>query len=438
MVICGAATIDSTDDLRMSHFVDHVACTVCACVCDDLRLTVRANRIVQAEGACCLATDWFAEQNAAKPPTATVGGTPVSFESAVAESAKLLRSARAPLIYGLSRSSTDGQRAAVALADRLQGTIDTTASEGHATSLMALQESGESTCSLGEVRHRADLVIFWGSDPVTSHPRHLERYSLYPRGEQIPNGRADRTLVVVDSTETETGRLADMFFLIPPGRDWEALWTLRALLNGFTPAADAATGLPLPALQALAERMKSCRCGVLFFGYGLARQPLGHRVVEAVLRLTIELNRFTRFHARRMRMLGDVAGADNVLCWQTGYPFAVNFHRGYPRYNPDDYTAGKLLSRGECDAAVFIGADRVSDFPPAARAHLQAIPTLLLDNALAEPCWSPTVRFTTAVYGIHHPGTAYRMDDIPIPLRASLTTAYPTDGEALRAIHTAL
>jgi formylmethanofuran dehydrogenase subunit B len=29
----------------------------------------------------------------------------------------------------------------------------------------------------------------------------------------------------------------------------------------------------------------------------------------------------------------------------------------------------------------------------------------------------PTVRFTSAISGVHRPGTAYRMDEIPIPLR---------------------
>ena len=26
-------------------------------------------------------------------------------------------------------------------------------------------------------RERADLVIYWGCDPVTTHPRHIERYA---------------------------------------------------------------------------------------------------------------------------------------------------------------------------------------------------------------------------------------------------------------------
>lgn len=102
-----------------------------------------------------------------------------------------------PLIYGLSRSATPGQRAAIALAERLGAAIDTTASLCHGPSIMALQEVGEVTCTLGEIRNRADLIVFWGCHPAVSHPRHAERYSVFPPGKFTPSGRADRTIVMV-------------------------------------------------------------------------------------------------------------------------------------------------------------------------------------------------------------------------------------------------
>lgn len=413
---------------------EHVACTACACVCDDLRVTVTDGRIAGLSTDCRHAVEWFASHAPSAEPAVVIGGKPATVDDAVQAAAEILRKARAPLIYGLSRSSTDGQRAAVALADVLGATIDTTASEGHAPSILALQQSGESTCSLGEVKNRADLVIYWGSDPVVSHPRHLERYSLEPTGELIPRGRADRTLVVVDVARTATAELADVFVQVEPGRDFEALWTLRGLLKGIEPAPGARTGVPLETLRELAERMKRCRSGVIFFGYGVARQPLGHRNVEALLRLVIDLNAFTRFYARRMRVLGDVSGADSVLCWQTGYPFSVNLGRGYPRYNPGEFSAGDLLTRGEADAVLFVGTDRINTFPPAALERLKEIPTIVLERANCELPVSPTVRVTTAVYGIHLHGTAYRMDEVPIPLRPTLPATSPSDGEVLRAI----
>jgi formylmethanofuran dehydrogenase subunit B len=301
------------------------------------------------------------------------------------------------------------------------------ASTGHAPSLMALQQVGESTCTLGEVKNRADLVVFWGSDPVVTHPRHLERYSADPVGRFVPGGRRDRYVVVVDERETETAKRADRFIRVEPGRHWEALWRLRMLVKGLESPETAVPGL----WSDLAARMMACRCGIVFFGTGITRGPLAHRTVEALLQLVTGLNEHTRFYARRMRRFGDVAGADSVLAWQTGYPFGVNLARGYPRYNPGEFTGPELLARGEVDACLVVGGETVADLPDAARDYLRRIPVILLDAPDADTDLPAAVRFATAVYGVHRPGTAYRMDEVPVPLRVILPTDYPSDGEVL-------
>src|SRR5438034_877953 len=96
--------------------VEDVACTVCGCVCDDLRITLDQGRVIKAEGACPLAEPWFLGQDRRRPPVALIEGQPAPLEAAVVRAADILRTARSPLIYGLSRSSTEGQQAAVALA----------------------------------------------------------------------------------------------------------------------------------------------------------------------------------------------------------------------------------------------------------------------------------------------------------------------------------
>jgi formylmethanofuran dehydrogenase subunit B len=229
---------------------------------------------------------------------------------------------------------------------------------------------------------------------------------------------------------------------VRPERDFEVIFLLRELLRGQEPSkverAALATGVPLPVLQDLTERMRSCRYGAVFFGLGLAQRGLGHQTVAALLRLVAELNDHTRFIARRLRLPGDVAGADSVLCWQTGFPFAVNFARGYPRYNPGEFSASELLTGQEADACLLVGSECVSLLPPAAQAELERIPTIVLDYPHIETPWAPSVRFTTAVYGIHAPGTAYRMDETPIPLRGVIASEYPTDADVLTRLRESL
>jgi formylmethanofuran dehydrogenase subunit B len=44
------------------------------------------------------------------------------------------------------------------------------------------------------------------------------------------------------------------------------------------------------------------------------------------------------------------------------------------------------------------------------------------------------VHITTAVTGVSAPGTAYRMDEVPLPLRPALKSPYPSDEEVVRRI----
>lgn len=410
-----------------------VACTMCGCVCDDLRLTVADGGIAAVSPGCPLAEPWLLGQTSVNVPAARVHGQIVSFEQAVEQAARILDSSEAPLIYGLSSSSTPGQRSAVRLADTIGACIDTTASTCHAPSIVALQSVGESTCSLGEIRNRSDLVIYWGSNPLKSHPRHMERFVDAP-GQHIPNGRAGRHVVVVDVKRSESAERADTFIQVEPGSDFDVLWTLRGLVRGLPLDGSAVGGLTGRTFVDLATRMKQCQYGAIFFGLGLTRHGIPHLNVEALLRLVTDLNAHTRFVVRRMRIPGDVAGADSVLCWQTGYPFSVSLNRTYPRYNPGEFTANDMLERREVDAAVLVGSEGVDKLSKAAREHLRRIPSVILDHAGVESAVAGHVNFTTAVYGIHRTGTAYRMDEMPIPLRKVLDSSLPADHEVLDAI----
>ena len=413
--------------------LENVACTMCGCVCDDLKLSIVDGRISEVAPGCALAEPWLLGQSSSDVPSCTVDGQQVSFEQAVDRSTKILRAADSPLIYGLSSSSTPGQRSAVHLADRIGAVIDTTASTCHAPSIVALQKSGESTCSLGEIKNRSDLVIYWGSNPEKSHPRHMERFVDAP-GQHVPEGRAGRHVVVVDVNPSETTCRADTFIQVEPGSDFEVLWALRGLVQGLPLEMSSVGGVSRDVLTGLARLMTDCEYGAVFFGLGLTRHGIPHVNVEALLRLVTDLNKRTRFVVRRMRIPGDVAGADSVLCWQTGYPFSVSLNRTYPRYNPGEFTANDMLERQEVDAVVLVGTEGISKLSDGARRHLSAIPSIVLDHAGTGVSVTGTVQFSTAVYGIHRSGTAYRMDETPIPLRTVLDSTLPADHEVLDAI----
>ena len=428
------ATVPQDSGLKV---VEDATCTFCGCVCDDIDLTVKEDKIVAAKRACVLGKAWFLNHEIEDRPSCLVRGQAAELSAGIEEAARILTEARYPLIYGLSDTTSESQRVAVGIADWVGANVDTTTSVCHGPSGMAFQGVGEVTCSLGEVRNRGDLIIFWGSNPAESHPRHFTKYSLMPKGMFVPNGRKDRTCVIVDVRKTKSTKAADIFIQVKPRKDFEGLWTLRALAQGIELDAqrvEEETGQPLSVWQDLMDRMKAARFGVIFFGMGLTMTRGKHANSEALLALTRDMNRYTRFVCKPNRGHGNVTGADNVVAWRTGFPFGVNLARGYPRFNPGEYTAADVLARGEADAAMIVASDPMANFSQPARDHLKTIPYIALDPKETPTTRQAAVAFTVATYGINVPGTVYRMDDVPIPLRPAFESPHPSDFDILTGI----
>lgn len=421
-----------------TRIVENATCTFCGCVCDDQELTVDldAKRITKVRNTCALGRAWFTEHAVEERPQALIDGREATTAEAVEAAAQILYEAKFPITYGLSDTTSEAQRVAVGISDMLGGCIDTTTSVCHGPSGIAFEGVGESTMTLGEVKNRADLIIFWGGNPAESHPRLFGRYALTPKGMFTPNGRKDRTAVLVDVRRTKSAQVADIFIQVKPGRDFELLWALRALVRGGKVGPDIAqvTGVPLATLEDLAERMKACNYGVMLFGMGLTMTRGRHFNSGALLALANDLNEFTHFVAKPVRGHGNVTGADNVVSWQTGFPFGVNFGRGYPRFNPGEFTTVDVLARGDADAAMIIASDPASNFPKAAVERMREIPLIVLDPKETVTSRLAKIAFTTATYGINVPGTVYRMDDVAIGLRPAFDSPYPSDFEILTAI----
>lgn len=416
--------------------IEDVVCPHCADLCDDLHLTVEGNRITAVEVECQAARAFFLDYQV-ETATPKVRGADAEWESATEEAARILRGAVCPLVMGLSTTACDAQRVTVELGEAIGACIDTPYAAFYGARALALQEVGEATCTLGEVRNRADLVIVWGADPIMTHPRHFSRYAVDPTGLFVPGGRRDRALIVVDVYRTRTAEVADQFLQVAPDQDYEVLGVLRARLKSHAVAAVEVGGRSLNDWEALLERMKGCRYGIVFYGTGLTMSRGGVESVAQLMHLVSDLNAYTRFSVMAMRGplgFGNVVGSLKVLCWQTGYPFAINFARGYPRYNPGEFTASELLERQEVDAVLVVGADPVEYLPPRPAAMLERLPTVVLGPRLNRTARQATVFFPTAVYGISAPGTMFRVDRIPVRTRQVLESPLPTDAAVLRLL----
>jgi formylmethanofuran dehydrogenase subunit B len=450
--------------------VSNVTCPVCGSLCDDIELEVENNIITKVRNACGMGEAKFLGYSAHRPtkPLIRKNGELVqaTLSEAIKKSAKILAEASYPILYGWSNTSSEAQRIGVELAEEVGGVIDNTSTVCHGPSVLSIQDVGYSTCTLGQIRHRADLVMYWASNPWSAHPRHIERYTNFTEGrfrssewdrylsnlnayrskqriqrttklnreirkaaaqtppseerlQGLPHSlfEKERRMIVVDVRRTRSADLADYFMQVEPNKDYEIFQALRVLLRDEELEVDSVGGVPVETLEDLVDVLVGCEFGVLFFGVGLTMSEGKVRNIEAGISLVRDLNQYTKFIIMPMRGHYNVTGANIVSTWQTGYPYAVDMSRGYPRYNPGETSVIDILSRGESDAALVVASDPVAHFPKQAAQHLVKNPLIVIDPENTATSLVADVVLPTAVCGIEAEGTAYRMDRVPLPLK---------------------
>lgn len=259
-----------------------VTCPVCGSLCDDIELRIKNRRIVKVKNGCSMCESKFLGYSGHRllKPLIRKNGilVEVPFKEALVKAAEILSVANYPVLYGWSSTSCEATRVGIELAEEIGGVIDNTSTVCHGPSALGIQDVGIASCTLGQIRHRADLVIYWGSNPWSAHPRHIERYTTLSEGKfeksewnsyvtktkaatakkkvesalrqvspkkkpSIPSNavergpcpailKAGRKLIVIDVRKTRTADIADYFIQVEPNKDYELLQAFRALIRG--------------------------------------------------------------------------------------------------------------------------------------------------------------------------------------------------------------
>ena len=148
-----------------------------------------------------------------------IAGKPATREDAYARAAALLRDATQPLFAGLG-TDVDGMRAVLSLADRTGGIVDHMHGAAMAANVATVQGHGWMTTTLSEVKNRADLLLFIGTDAVRHHPRFFERMVWDPQS-LFGLASEERTVIYLGpDLDTQPG--------VSPGRRNSGAHPLRA------------------------------------------------------------------------------------------------------------------------------------------------------------------------------------------------------------------
>lgn len=407
-------------------------CTGCALLCDDIEVEAEKNKISKVLTACRIGVAHMKEGKGES--IFQVDNRSVDEATAINEAKTILKNAKNPLIFGLGASTSETQKIGIKLAKKINAILDDTSSFCLGSIVEILIKNEMKTCTLDDVRNKADVIIYWGTDPSDSHPRLLSKYSYFPRGKEKQRGwEEERTAIVVDVRKSHTAKISgNYFFQIPPKGDEEFIDAVIAGLSGKLPKTS--YNYPPKKLLELANVLKGAKFGVIFVGCGLIYSL---ESLDPLSRLMKVLNEKANFHL--MAMVGNYnsMGFNENLFAETGYLNSVKFENGTVKHGPE-YSVVESLKAKTVDAALIIGSDPFSILPRSIAKNLLEIPIISIDPYETLTSKHSKVYINTAISGVEVGGSATRMDGIKVSFEPVIETNHPSDEMILKKIMEAL
>ena len=397
----------------------NIVCPACGAACDDIQVEFE-DGIIEAKNACKIGNAKFkmiTNPQRLRQPLIKEGSKlkPAEWDTALEKAAEILTSAKRSLLF-MGETSCETYEMGLKMGEYLGAIVDSNATIGHGPTAMGIQEAGKVDATEGQKKNRGDLIVYWGANPLESMPRQMSRYGVFPRGYWTKRGHFDRTVITVDPRKTPTTEASDLHVQLKPNSDYELISALLTLLHGKTPhpSVEDVTGVPIPLMEEMLDMMKNCNFGAISVGLGLSSSIGKHRNAEIAMNLVKELNNYTKFTLGILRGYCNVAGFNQVASYMYGYPFGLDFTRGYPRYNPGEFTTVDVLREKDVDAAFVICSDLLNQIPADCAAYLAEIPLVYLDTINCPTIVASDVVLPGVIDAMECDGTFYRLDDVPI------------------------
>ncbi len=400
-------------------------CPGCALLCDDIEVIVENNMIKETKNACRRGAARI--KGCINRLAPSIAQKPSDLESAIRKAAEILRNAKSPMLFGWSNSTCEAQAKGIQLAKKLGAVIDDTSSFCQGLLIEKFLQKKFRTCTLEEVRNNADILVYWGSDAQDSEPRHLSRFSYFPRGESRQRGyEEDRIAIAIDVRESNTAKICKgHFYRIQPKGDREFILALIDALSGKVPAYE-----PKKILE-LASILKKAEFGVIFAGIGLT-----YSIKDDFDILVLLADKIPNFHIMPMVGHYNMRGFNENLFRETGFVNRVKFDGKVVHDNK--YSIVEAFQEKSIDALLIVGSDPLSSLPRSLIRHLTSIPVICIDPCVTMTSKIAAVTIPCAASGIESAGTAIRMDGKIIELSKIIGSDYLADEELLTRLMGAL
>jgi formylmethanofuran dehydrogenase subunit B len=407
-----------------------VPCPFCGILCDDLVIQNQDDKLKVTENGCAKAKSLFQEELPEK--SAKIKGKNVTLDEAIDAVSNILKKSHTPLFAGLG-TDVSGVRSVMELADKTGAVLDHMHGNALIRNTLVLQDLGWMMTSMAEIKNRADLIIFAGTD-ATNFPRFYERV-IWNEQSMFLKKTDNREIVYIGNNLNSKAGVS------PSGKRptvlgckteqiGEIISSLHALVAGSTLDVNEVAGIKIKTLQALADKMKSTKYGVIVWAPGELEVPHADLIIQNFCETVKYLTRFTRFAGFSLGGNDGAMTANSVCAWQSGYPLRVNFNKGYPDYDAHRYSTQNVLKTKEVDSLLWISSFNSTINPPRA-----SIPTIVMGRPETKLNFKPDVFIPVATPGVDHTGQIIRADNvISLPLKKVRTSPYASVHSVLKQV----
>ena len=323
-------------------------CPFCALLCD--RYTVaQASPLRLQDSDCPRANEALRHFDAAPAADAspTIAGTPVALDAALDAAARALQAAKQPLFGGLA-TDVAGMRALYRLAARSGAIVDHAHGDAMQHGLRALQDRGQFTTTLAEIRERADLLVCIGALPGEAFPEFWRRCGIGSPGSAL------RRIVFVGTRGADPRLAAPADVAVDAIPSADDLHTTLSLLNAIVGGWHMRQ-VPPAALVRLAQQLTTARYAVLAWE-ARTLDAQGALIVEALQRLVDRLNLRTRAASFTLGGNDGAATAQQVVGWLSGLPLRTRVSNDALEHEPVRFAATRLLDDKAVDALLWVAS----------------------------------------------------------------------------------
>ena len=413
-----------------------VTCPACGLLCDDIVL--ENNKVANTN--CPKATAFFERPLADATPQ--INGKSATLQQAISRAAKLIKASQQPLFAGLS-TDVQGFRVIHNLAQKTNGSLQHINAQSTARDMKVLQSTGWQTTTLTEVKNRADVIVCFGTDVVTHHPRFFERFvnvdGMFVKAKQrevIFIGENLDAKAGISPTATPSSLLACRAVDLP-----EITLALRALVAHKKLKATEVSGVKVSDLQALADKLKTAKYAVLAWVAKDLDFPHAELTIQNITETVAILNNTTRAAGLPLGGSDGDTSANNANTWLSGLALKDEVAEHDLMVWVNSFNGDKEPLKSNKPQIVlantpFVGA--------AARRDVSLNNSEGLSRRVAAPtemryAKTPDVFIPIATPGLDCSGTLFRVDSaVILPLRKIRENTLPTLSEIVCGIEALL